>query len=88
MTVFELVSPALVWAFAVVSIIAALVHRISGSHQKITLTFVVLVAGSLWCVSGPNDEPFPGALTFIVSVSTAMQTIMAGVSYWVRDVKL
>lgn len=34
MAVFELVSPALVWAFAVVSIIAALVHRISGSHQK------------------------------------------------------
>ncbi|MGZ0787275.1 hypothetical protein ACXM5X_30485 [Pseudomonas saponiphila] len=69
MSVFELVSPVLVCAFVVVSIVAALVHRISGNHQKITLTFVTLVALSLWCGSEPYGEPFPGALTFIVSVS-------------------
>lgn len=88
MSVFELVSPVLVCAFVVVSIVAALVHRISGNHQKITLTFVALVTVSLWCGSEPYGEPFPGTLTFIVSVFTAIQAILAGVAYWVRDVKL
>lgn len=87
MSVFELVSPVLVCAFVVVSIVAALVHRISGNHQKITLTFVTLVALSLWCGSEPYGEPFPGALTFIVSVSIAIQAILAGVAYWVRDLE-
>lgn len=87
MSVFELVPPTLVWAFVVVSIVAALVHRISGNHQKVTLTFVAVVAVNLWCGSERYGEPFPGALTFIVSVSIAMQAILAGVAYWVRDLE-
>ncbi|AVX93291.1 hypothetical protein PkP19E3_34760 (plasmid) [Pseudomonas koreensis] len=88
MSVFELVSPALVWTFVVVSILAALVHHISGKHQKITPTIVVAVALSLWSGSEPYGEPVPGALTFVVTVSTVLQALAAGVAYWVRDVKV
>jgi hypothetical protein len=86
MLVFELVPPTLLGAFVVVSILAALVHRISGNHQKVTLTFVVLVGVSLWCGSDTFGEPFQGALTIVVAVSTVLQALLAGAAYWVREV--
>lgn len=88
MLVFELVPPLLIGIFVVVSILAALVHSISGNHQKVTLTFVLLVGVSLWCGNHPLGEPFPNALTIVVCVSTVLQALMAGTAYWVRDVKL
>jgi hypothetical protein len=87
MLVFEIVPPALLGAFVVVSILAALVHSISGNHQKVTLTFVVLVGVSLWCGSDPLGEPFPNALTIVVAVSTVLQALFAAMAYWVRDIK-
>ncbi len=87
MLVTELVPPSLLGLFVVVSIIAALVHRISRNHQKITLTFVVLVGISIWCGNDPFGEPFPGALTTIVVVSTVLQAALAAMAYWVRNVE-
>lgn len=87
MLVFDLVPPALLGAFVVVSILAALVHSISGNHQKVTLTFVGLVAVCLWFGSDPLGEPFPAAITIVVAVSTVIQALMAAGAYWVRDVK-
>lgn len=85
--IFELVSPVLVGIFAVVSLLAMFIHKFSGSHQKVPLTFIVLVGFCLWFSDNPWSEPFPGALTFIVATSTILQALLAGLAYWVRDVK-
>lgn len=87
MLVFEIVPQALLGVFVVVSILAALVHSISGNHQKVTLTFVVLVGVSLWCGNDPLGEPLPNALTIVVAVSTVLQALLASMAYWVRDIK-
>lgn len=83
--VFELVPPLLVGIFAVVSLLAMFIHKLSGSHQKVPLTFIVLVSFCLWLSDKPWSEPFPGALTFIVATSTFLQALLAGLAYWLRN---
>lgn len=86
--IFLLVSPWLIGLFVVVSVLASITHKISGSYQKVPMTFVVMVGVSLWFGSEPYGEPFPGALTLIVWMATALQAVMAAVAYWVKDVRL
>lgn len=85
---FNLVPLALVVLFAAATVIAAVVHRVSGSHQKITMTFLIVVLVALWLGSEPHSEPFPGAIKTIVVLSTALQLIFAGIAFWVRDRKV
>lgn len=85
--IFSLVSPAALISFAVVSVVACIIHKISGSRQRVPLTFVGLVAASLYFGSDPYAEPFPGALTFIVWSSTFLQAVVASGAYWVKDFK-
>ncbi|HGA2320473.1 TPA: hypothetical protein ACIRVE_005089 [Pseudomonas putida] len=87
MTIFGIVSPALVGVFLIVSLMAAVVHHLAGSHQKITMTFLALVAVTLWVGNEPWAEPFPGAIKIIVVLATVFQIVMAGLAYWVRDPK-
>lgn len=87
MLIFELVSPLLVGVFLVATVAAALVHRISGNHQKTTLTFLLIVGVALWLGNEPWAEPFPGAIKIIVILATVFQIVMAGVAYWVREPK-
>lgn len=87
MSVFGVVSPVLVGLFLIVSLMAAVVHHLAGSRQKVTMTFLALVAVALWLGSEPWAEPFPGAIKFIVILATVFQVVMAGVAYWVRDPK-
>lgn len=74
--------------FAAATLIAAVVHRVSGNHQKITLTFLGIVLVVLWLGNDPHSEPFPGAIKAIVIMSTVLQLAFAGIAYWVRDRKL
>ena len=87
MLISELVHPWLVGVFLVSTFAAALVHRISGSNQKITLTFLVIVMVALWLGNEPWAEPFPGAIRITVILATVLQITMAGAAYWVRDPK-
>ena len=82
MLIFEIVSPALVGLFMAATVAAAVVHRISGNHQKITMTFLVLVALVLWLGNDPFSEPFPGAIRAIVIASTVLQLVFACLAYW------
>lgn len=82
---FEFVPITFVAFFAVATVIAAVVHRVSGNHQKITMTFLVVVLFVLWLGNEPHSEPFPGAIKAIVVLSTVLQLIFAGIAYWVRD---
>lgn len=83
--IFSLVSPAALLCFTVVSVVACIIHKISGSRQRVPLTFVGLVAAALYFGSDPYGEPFPGALTFIAWVSTFLQVMFAAAAYWIRD---
>ncbi len=71
--------------FAVATVIAAVLHRVSGNHQKITMTFLGIVLVVLWLGNEPHAEPFPGAIKAIVIFSTVFQLVFAGIAYWVRD---
>jgi hypothetical protein len=87
MLIFELVSPVLVAVFVAATVAAAFVHWISGNHQKITMTFLVMVGVVLWLGNEPWAEPFPGAIKTIVVLATFFQIILAGLAYWVRETK-
>jgi len=85
--IFDFVSPLLVGLFAAASAIAAVVHHLSGKHQKVTLTFLLIVGVVLWLGTEPWAEPFPGAIKIIVILATVLQLVMAGLAYWVREPK-
>jgi len=87
MLIFELVAPLLVGIFVAVSAVAAVVHHLSGDHQKVTLTFFLIVGVVLWLGNDPWAEHFPGAIKIIVILATVFQIVMAGVAYWVREPK-
>ena len=87
MLIFDLVPPLLVGLFFASSAIAAVVHQLSGGHQKITMTFLVIGAVALWLGNEQGAEPFPGAIKTIVILASIFQLLMAGVAYWVRDPK-
>jgi hypothetical protein len=84
MLIFEIVPPVLVGVFMAATVVAALVHRISGNNQKITLTFLGVVGLVLWLGNEPWSEPFPGAIKAVVILSTFFQIVLAGLAYWVR----
>lgn len=84
MLIFDLVSPLVIGAFVAVSALAAMVHYLSGNHQKVTVTFVLLVGVVLWF----GNEPFPGAIKAIVILASFLQIIWAGIAYWVRKTDL
>lgn len=82
--IFSLVPPVALIAFAVVSVLAFFVHARAGYGAKVPMTFVVMVAASLYAGSQPYGEPFPGALTFIVWAATAVQAAFAAATCWVK----
>lgn len=84
MLIFLLVDYGTVWWFVLATIFAAVLHHISGSHQKVTITFTVLVAAVLWFGNKPYAEPFPGAIQTIVLIATALQIVFACLAYIVR----
>ncbi|MDU4254562.1 hypothetical protein [Pseudomonas sp.] len=87
MLIFQLVNPWLVAVFLVITVAAAIVHKISGNHQKVTLTFVGIVGASLWFWNEPFAEPIPGAIKATLITATILQALFAGIAYWVRDTK-
>jgi len=87
MLIFELVSPVLVGFFLVVTFLAVLLHRTSGTAQKIPMTFLGLVCLALWLGNEPGGEPVPGAIKTIVVIATCLQAFIACVAYacWGRN---
>lgn len=83
--IFLLVDYRTVWAFIAATVFAVVLHHISGSHQKVTITFAVLVGAALWFGNDPYAEPFPGAIQTIVLIATALQFVFACLAYIVRD---
>jgi hypothetical protein len=85
MLIFLLVDYGTVWWFVIATVFAAILHHISGSYQKVTITFAVLVGAALWFGNEPYAEPFPGAIQTIVLIATALQVLFACLAYIVRD---
>ncbi|MFJ7794653.1 hypothetical protein [Pseudomonas sp. NPDC096950] len=81
MLIFELVSPVLVGFFLVITLVAVLLHRASGTAQKIPMTFLGLVCLALWLGNEPYGEPVPGATKTIVIIATCLQTFIACAAY-------
>lgn len=81
MMVFELVSPVLVGFFLVITLVAVLLHRASGTAQKIPMTFLGLVCLALWLGNEPGGEPVPGAIKVIVMIATFLQAFIACVAF-------
>lgn len=85
MTVFQLVSPWLFGLFIVVTTLAVVVHHFNGGHQKIPLTFVIIVGVTLWAGNYPLNPSTPRVIAAVVILSTILQGIMAGVACLVHE---
>lgn len=85
MLIFLLVDYGTVWWFVIATVFAAVLHHVSGSHQKVTITFAMLVGAALWFGNEPYGEPFPGAIQAIVLIATVLQVVFACMAYIVRD---
>jgi hypothetical protein len=85
MLIFLLVDAGHLWAFVIATVFAAVMHHISGNHQKITMTFAAIVGASLWLGNEPFAEPFPGAIQAIVLIATCLQVLFACLAYIARD---
>lgn len=81
MLIFGLVSPAIIGLFLVVTLVAVLLHRASGTSQKIPMTFFIIVLLALWLGNEPYGEPVPGATKTIVIIATCLQTFIACATY-------
>ncbi|MDZ4021010.1 hypothetical protein [Pseudomonas sichuanensis] len=88
MLIFELVSPVFWVVFLVATVAAAFVHWVSGNHQKITMTFLLMVGVVFWLGNEPWTEPFPHAIKAIVILATMFQIIFAGLARLVRKQSL
>jgi hypothetical protein len=85
MLIFLLVDAVYVWAFVIATVFAAVIHHISGNHQKVTIIFAVLVGAALWLGNKPYAEPFPGAIQAIVLMATCIQVLLACFAYIARN---
>lgn len=83
--IFSLVSPLALIIFSVVSLLACVAHKLSGSRQRVPLTFVALVAIVLYCGSEPYGEPVPGSVAFCVWAGSVLQLAFAAIAFWLKD---
>lgn len=84
--IFSLVSPLALIVFAVASALACITHNVSGSRQRVPLTFIAAVVAVLYFGSDPYGEPFPGAVAFCVWTASGLQVVFAAIAYWVKGV--